>query len=242
MTKLAQKILKIVQQKTIKPRPRWIFQVKNIFIWLALAIWTILGSLASAMTIDQLRFNDWSLALRLGGGLAIKSLPYFWLVTLILTIIVAKKHFQKTKHGYRYTWTKITASCLLISLVAGSIIAYSGWGRQIDNQLAQKEIYRRLNCQDKLWYQPNNGLLSGTIRSLTNNAIYLTAPDNSNWLVEINKQTIIEQPASIDIGQAIKVLGQISAPQVFTATEIKPHTTSCGCGHCRCDNCRRIIR
>lgn len=239
MTKLAQKILTLINQKTLKPRPRWIFQVKNIFIWLALASWTILGSLASAMTIDQLRFNDWSLALHLGGGLAIKSLPYFWLATLIITIIIAKTHFQKTKHGYRYTWTKITAICLLVSLLAGSVIAYSGWGRQIDNQLAQKEIYRRLNCQDKLWYQPNNGWLAGIINSLTNHDILLTAPDNSSWLVKINDQTVVEQPANLKTGQAIKVLGQVSAPQIFIATEIKPHETSCGCGHCRCNNCHK---
>ena len=239
MTKLAKKILTLIKQRSIKPRPRWIFQAQNIVIWLALIIWTVLGALASAMVIDQLRFNDWSLAIRLGGGLAIKSLPYFWLATLLLAIILAKAHFQRTKHGYRHAWFKITALCLLISLTTGLIIAYSGWGRQLDNQLAKKEIYRQLNCQDNLWYQPDNGLLTGTIQSINDDELSLTAPDKTAWLIQASQQMIAQQTPAIQTGRAIKILGQVVAPLTFKADEIRPYGIGCGCGHCRCNNCQK---
>ena len=242
MNKLAQKIIKIIKQKPIKPRPRWFFYLYNMLIWLTLLIWVILGGLASAMIIDNIRFNDWSLAARLGGKLIIQLLPIFWLIILAGAAIIAKIHFQKTKHGYRYPWLKIILVGLVISLLIGLILVQTGWSRAIDNQLAQQNLYRQLNCQDKLWFQPNQGLLIGLIKSLNNQGLSLVAPDNSTWLVTINNQTIIRSANIIKNGQKIKVLGKISQPKTFQANEIRQHQVSCGCGcgcnHCQCQTCQ----
>lgn len=239
MTKLAKKILNTIQQQAIKPRPQWLFRLRDALIWSMLLLWTLLGSLASAMIIDQLRFNDWDLAMRLGGSLLIKSLPYFWIITLILALSTIRISFQKTKHGYRHAWSKIIFICLLLSLIGGIIITRSGWDKQINNQLAKKEVYRFLSCQNQLWHRPQDGLLAGQITNINQTSLQLATPDASTWLVLTNAATVANNLIPLKPGQAIKAVGKITGPQTFQAMEIRPYPTHCGCSQCQCTNCQK---
>lgn len=234
MNKLTEKIITIIKQKSIRPRPKWFFYLQNIIIWLALFVWIVLGGLAGAMIIDNIRFNDWSLALRLDSRLLIKLIPFFWLIIFIGATLAAKLHFKKTKHGYRYPWTKIIIIGLIISSILALILITVGWSQIIDNRLAQQPIYRQINCQDKLWFQPNNGLLLGTIKTTNGQEILLIAPDNSTWLVKLNNETKLQSADLVKNDQRVKILGKLIGKKIFQAKEIRLHAASCGCGHCQC--------
>lgn len=235
MNKLAKKILKKIEHQALKPRPQWLFILRNILLWLLLLLWIVIGSLASAMIIDYLRFNDWQLAWQLGHHLIIRSLPLFWLLTLLVTILIIRNYFRKTRHGYRHSIIRITIDGLIISLLLGSLIAYSGLGKEINQNLAQKPLYHRLNCQDHLWHQPNQGLLVGQIVNHTATSLQMVAFDNSLWTITIDSNTI--QPTTpIKISQPVKVIGQITGPQIFAAKEIRPYQNHCGCQKCNCAN------
>lgn len=233
MNKLAKKILKKIEQQALKPRPHWLFIVRNILLWLLLLLWVAVGSLASAMVIDSLRFNDWQLAWQLGHHLIIRSLPLFWLTTLLLTIVILRSYFRKTRHGYRHSLIRITIDGLIISLLLGTIIAYSGLGKQINQNLAQRPLYHRLNCQDYLWHRPDQGLLIGQILNQKSTVLQIVAFDNSIWTININEKTI-QSATPTQIGQSVKIIGQITGPQIFTAREIRQHQNHCGCQKCNC--------
>ncbi|HNW55754.1 MAG TPA: hypothetical protein PKN62_01590 [bacterium] len=185
------------------------------------------------MIIDYLRFNDWSLAWQFGNYLIIRSLPFFWLATLIAAILIIRRYFRRTRHGYRHSIVRITIDGLIISLLIGGLIAFSGLGKKIHQNLSQKPLYYQLTCQDKLWYQPSKGLLAGKIITVNSKSLQLSAPDNSVWLVTTDT-AILKQANLIKLGQTIKLNGQITGDKVFQAKEIHSYQNSCGCQKCNC--------
>ena len=84
---ISRDVLKTIEEKHIKPKPRWTFLLKDYAIWILGAFSLIVGSLAFSVIIYMLKNNDWEVYRHLSGslpGFVVITMPYFWLIFLAI--------------------------------------------------------------------------------------------------------------------------------------------------------------
>ena len=99
MKNLEEKIINLIKNKKIQPEPKWKFLIKNYSWWLAGIISIIIGSISSAVVFYMLFNNDWDIYQKTGSSLLsfiLISLPYFWLICLIIFILLADYYLKNT--------------------------------------------------------------------------------------------------------------------------------------------------
>jgi len=225
LNNLAEKVIKTIEEKNIKPRPKWEFVLKNYFIWTVAVLALIIGSLAFAIIIYLIKSSDWELYQQINDGwlkFIILSLPYFWLFIFIALILLAYYNFKHTKKGYKYHLHLIVIITFILSLTGGSLFYTFGLGQYIDNIFEQQiPIYRQLMAHRyKVWQHPENGLLAGRIEKIISSNIFtLRDLNNKYWtVIHLTSQPVFEIKPEL----RIKMVGQIIDLNTFQAEIIKP--------------------
>jgi len=223
------KILQTIKQEKIKPKAKWEFLIKNSSIWFLSIICLFIGSLAFAVIVYMVKNNDWDVYKNINDSLIefiLVSLPYFWLVLLVLFITAAHYNFKHTNKGYKFPLPAIIFSSVIISIVFGSLLYSLGVGHTIDKILVEKcpACGKIMNQRNQVWTQPEKGRLAGVIIEIKDQNIFLI-----NDLTKQQWQVISVQPIQPQIKPGIKIrmIGQIKEEQTFEAIKIlpfQPHT------------------
>ncbi|MFH1456895.1 MAG: hypothetical protein ABIF17_02135 [Patescibacteria group bacterium] len=219
---LSQKVLETIQNKNIKPEPKWKYALRSWLIWVLSAISLILSSLAFAIIIYLLKNNDWELRNKVSRSIfefIFLSLPYFWVIFVVLVIILVYYNFLHTKKGYKYKWHIIIFVSLFASIVLGILFYSFGIGQVVENELNshlfiyQKMMRHRLD----MWQRPERGVLPGRIlRIKSDNEFYLIDLKGHGWNVHC------EDNLSIKEGQEVKMIGESIGQDNFKAMQIRP--------------------
>jgi hypothetical protein len=148
MKNISNKALKQIKDNNIKLKPRWYFVTKNYFIWTIFGISIILGSLAFSMILFMVKQLDWDIYHYMGDSFLktiFISLPYLWLIFLILFTGVAYYNFIRTKRGYRFKFISILLISLIISIILGTGFYFNGFSERLENVFSEKiSYYHRL--------------------------------------------------------------------------------------------------
>lgn len=227
MKNISNEVLKKIKDNNIKPKPRWYFITKNYFIWLLFGISIILGSFAFSMVLFITKQLDWDIYHYIGESFlktVFVSLPYLWLIFLILFIGVAYYNFIHTKRGYRFKFISILLISLIISVTLGTGLYFNGFSERLENVFSEKiPYYNRLvyTCE-KQWMQPERGLLAGTIMKieLPENNFILKDLNNNKWKIKANR-AIWKGKLTPTPGLKIKLIGKLMDDNTFEATEIR---------------------
>lgn len=227
MDDLSQSIINKIKKKKIKPYPRWKFILKNYSWWFAGILSVLVGSLASSVVFYMLINNDWDIYKHLGTSLfsfILISAPYFWLIFLIIFIFLADYYLKNTKHGYRFSLIKIASLSMLVSLVLGAIFYNVGVAEFIDNRFSETvPIYNNLGLnKEKIWLQPEKGLLGGVILEIkSNNNFTIKDLNNKTW--QIKADNLLLRPL-VDFfpGGQVRLIGKMRGSNTFIASEIRP--------------------
>jgi len=228
MKNISNEVLKKIIDNNIKPKPRWYFITKNYFIWLVFGISIILGSFAFSMILFIIKQLDWDIYHYIGESFlktVFVSLPYLWLIFLILFIGVAYYNFIHTKRGYRFKFISILLVSLIISITLGTGLYFNGFSEKLENVFLKKiPYYNRLvfSCEEQ-WMRPKRGLLAGTITEikLPENNFILTDLDNNRWKIEASK-AIWKGKIAPEIDLKIKLIGKLIDDNNFEVMEIRP--------------------
>jgi len=228
MKNISNEVLKKIIDSNIKPKPRWYFITKNYFIWLVFGISIILGSFAFSMILFIIKQLDWDIYHYIGESFlktVFVSLPYLWLIFLILFIGVAYYNFIHTKRGYRFKFISILLVSLIISITLGTGLYFNGFSEKLENVFLKKiPYYNRLvfSCEEQ-WMRPKRGLLAGTITEikLPENNFILTDLDNNRWKIEASK-AIWKGKIAPEIDLKIKLIGKLIDDNNFEVMEIRP--------------------
>ena len=228
MKNISNEVLKKIKDNNIKPKPRWYFITKNYFIWLIFGISIILGSFAFGMVLFITKQLDWDIYHYLGESFlktVFISLPYLWLIFLILFIGVAYYNFIHTKRGYRFKIITILLISLIISVTLGTGLYFNGFSERLENVFSEKiPYYNRLvySCEEQ-WMQPGRGLLAGTIIEigLPENSFIIRDLENNRWKIEASK-AIWKGKITPATGLKIKLIGKVIKDNNFEVMEIRP--------------------
>jgi len=225
MNDFSKKILNQIEKEAIEPTPKLIFHLRNTGLWFLATVSVVLGGFATSLLAYNAANQDWDIYSHLGEsflGSIISAIPYLWVITLIIFLVLAVLNIEHSKKGYKYSPILVLVVSFGITLVLGLLGFVSGFGAKADNYLGQKFTpYQTVESKKlEIWNQPEKGLLAGTIESLTGNTLALRSFDGKIWQIDFKNATIRGR-ADLRSGQEIKVIGQDNG-SVITASEIRP--------------------
>ena len=228
MNELNNKILNCIRTKDIKPIPRSIFLLKNISLWVISLLSIILGSISVGLIAYNMANKDWDIYAHLGESMIsffVSSLPYLWILMIIISLATAIFNIEHSKNGYKYSPLKITIISIIISAFLGLIGYFLGFGKIIDNYLgANISCYQSVEKEKKtIWNQPDKGLFSGRIKSVNENNETFEFVDSEGKIWQIDYSiAIIKGRVIIKDGNEIKIVSQKNDGNIIIASDIRP--------------------
>jgi hypothetical protein len=232
---LGKDILKKIKKDKIKPKAKWIFIIKNIFLWALGILSLIISSLTVSVIIYIIQNNDY-LFFRLAHPspfkLILASLPYFWILGTTIFVIIFRYTLKQVKDGYKIETYKIIIISVLLSFLLGILFQAQGIGLFIDNSFSHRLAFynKIMRPRRTMWLQENQGMIAGKIINLTDqNNFILEDLNQKQWQVikDENKniepqfKKIISSPIILEPGLEIRILGKKINDNIFQAFIIK---------------------
>lgn len=163
---LKQTLFDRIESENVSPRSRLYFRSVECFVWALWLFSVVVGALAVAISLFVVAHSQYALYEATHDNFftfVVDALPYLWIVTFGLMVVVAVFNLRHTKRGYRYPLSYILLSSVILSFAGGSALQFFGLGYQIDHILGQRmamymsqEKYERM-----IWQAPNDGRLIG---------------------------------------------------------------------------------
>ena len=165
---LGKKILETIKKKHITPKPKWEFLLKDYFLWILTFLAMIIGGFAFSVIIYMFKNNDWDIYKYMDDsllGFIFGTLPYFWILFLVIFIAAGHYNFKHTKKGYKYHLHLMIIVNILVSIFLGTILYDAGVGQAIDQALSERmPFYEKfINRRMMMWKQFEKGRLAGLI-------------------------------------------------------------------------------
>jgi len=212
--------IEIINQRSIKPIPKWELGIKNGALWAGVVATILTGGIAVAVVLYMIESNDWDLY----------YFPYFWVVILLILTIGTLISYRKTKRGYRIELAKLIVIIVGFSGLAGVAFAKTGMGEKIDSMMA-KDIpaYRQLApMKYQMWMRPEEGYLTGEIQKNENNQLQIRDLEGKTWKIQLDETTNVRGRVGLDVGEQIKIEGEKTKSNEFEAKDIRPWSNRFG--------------
>ncbi len=212
-----------IKGEGIKPISRKVFSVKRVLFWVVVISSLIVGAFTFSLILSALFNNDWDLYNRFGFNFILKTLPYFWFVSLIIFTILGEYYYRKTLLGHRRQFIVIMGVYMVSSIAFGTVFYLVGVGSSIEQSLFERapNYSNYILNRHGVWSHPEEGLLSGVIISIGENQIKVLDPNNFIWTVNLNN-TVIHGSFDMGVGERINMIGDKVDIDIFNAEEIRP--------------------
>ncbi len=213
-----------IKESGIKPISKNVFNLKRVLFWSLVGFAVLVGAVSFSVTLSILFNNDWYLYNKFGFGFILKSLPYFWVICLLLFTILGEFYYRKTLLGHRHRLMTIIGAYIILTVIIGSILYLFGLGEIIEQSIsANVPVYNAVIFdRNGFWSQPEEGLLLGKIIIVDGSLIKIVDADSVIWDINIGSASIDKQ-AKIGVGKIIKIIGDKKDNTIiFNAEEIYP--------------------
>ena len=219
-------IIDFIKEKDIKPTPGWVFKLKTTGGWILFLLAVLLGGLAFSVVLYAIQQSEFTLLNHLGhSGLEIflSLLPFIWLGFLVLFFVVSIFGIRHSWKGYKIPLLKQALGSIGLSISIGTLFFIGGGGEWLDraygNTLSGYETIEDRKIQ--VWSNPDEGYLSGYINEINDDQLIISDFRDRTWTIDI-KDSWIAPPVLIEVGERIKVVGEITGRMSFHADEIRP--------------------
>lgn len=224
---IAENALADIKSKKISPKAKWQCLFFGKLAWIFSLFFIIIGSLAFSVILYMVLNNDWDLYTHFNHSFLeflFATLPYFWIVILIVLSLLAIYSSKFTEDAYRYKLVTLIFVGSGLNFVLGGAFYAIGMGELIDSRL-QEEIptYHYLSySKEKMWTQPENGILSGEILRVGNEGVAIEDYLGNFWDIKFGNNTIVKGRSQLSVGVKIKIIGNKIENKIFLASEIRP--------------------
>jgi hypothetical protein len=220
------KIIDKIKSEKIAPIPRWHFLLKNGMVWTAFVLAVVLGALAFSIVLFAIQQTDFNLISHMSHSkleFFLGLLPFFWILSLVVFLVVAIYSIQYSKRGYKFTISRLVGISSALSILLGTLFFIGGGAGKLENAFAIKMgLYESLNEKKiNIWMNPEEGLLCGTITSIEENVLYMEDFDNNTWEIHY-KEAFIAPSVLFEQNVKIKLTGKVTGQEKFQAEEIRP--------------------
>lgn len=225
MTDMNDFIEKIKNEK-IKPKPKWHFNLRGLMIWFMYLLFVIIGSLSFSIILFAIQQTDFKLLSHIGHTkleLFLTILPFIWIVLLILFILGSIYAIYNSDKGYKFTFSKLIGFSVGLSILIGTLFFIGGGAGWFENTFAIRSgFYEGIqNRKEKVWQNPENGSLGGTIIEVRENTIELKDFEENIWTINIDT-AFIRNSVNLESGEKIKLTGVKTSKTTFIAEDLYP--------------------
>lgn len=226
MTELEKNILEQIEKRGLVPRSYAYFMARRSVFWTLACVSVVLGAVSVAVMIygaldelatggrstDEIPFDD-----------VFESLPFVWLVMLVLFTVSALYGVHKTRRGYRYRASLVVVGAVLASAVLGALLHRFDVGKQIHQYLnSQFPAYERLvRSREDDWSAPDNGYLGGYVVAVgADKTLTLRDFRGGEWTVDFSDAKITLSESLMEEG-IVAIRGVRTGPTAFRAQSIE---------------------
>lgn len=189
MSSLSKKILDKIENKKVKPRPKWYFRCMYCSKWLLAITLIVIGSLLWTVFMFAFRntANEISAVLHEEylGALA-SALPYIWLLILLLILAASYGHIRHILDGgYKLHSRYIVLIIIVASVSFGTFWYNLGFGMVLDGFMQRNMPGYRgvITTQERMWVEPENNRIGGRIMTRAETHIVLEDFSGKTWHV-----------------------------------------------------------
>jgi hypothetical protein len=226
-------ILDEIEKRKVVPIPRWHFILRRSVFWVLAAISVITGSISIVTAIyvfvdhdfvvDHANINRFLDQQPLVEDIIV-SIPYMWIVALLLFVLVAYYGFRHTRKGYRYPTLRVIAGSILLSLLLSGLLNLFDVGQIIHRYLIENvRAYGRLvYTNEQRWTQARKGWLGGKVmrEDLSRRQLIVMDYRKRIWTVDIGSTTV-KPGTHLLPGKYLKITGIKTGNKTFQATSIQ---------------------
>lgn len=207
---ISDKALKLINQKQIKPIPRWEFMINNWLLWSGLVL--SFSLLVAGVTVSWFGLIDQIIT------------PNLWVTVSIVFLTISYLLFQKTKKSYRFEKWKVATFIVILGITIGGILFRIGVASWIDRGMELRFTnYRQMvPMRMVVWNNPKAGYLSGEIVKLNNNNDFVIKGfDEKLWIVT-GDRPLVRGRVMMKVGETVKLIGSQSGESNFVVKEVRP--------------------
>ena len=230
--KFNKNLLEKIKKEEIKQTPKYIFVLKNIFIWVFLIVLVILGSISLSISFDYLISADWYLLKKIWWfKIFIIFIPFFWISFLIFSSFLSYYNYRHTDNGYKLSLIKVFVINIFLSLIIALILYFTWFNNYIESKLEEYiPKYRTVLVNDKasrmikVWQNENEGLLIWEILEVWENKLVFKDFNDKNWNIILHNNSVTEVKYRVEllIWEKIKIIWDKISEKDFNAIEIRP--------------------
>jgi hypothetical protein len=221
-----QKLEERLRNEGMKPIPKWIFSLRQTFVWALFLGSVVTGAIGFSIILYAVQQADFSLLSHITHSPMEKILaliPLVWLAGVIVFLTVAITAYRHTWKAYKFSPLYIFFISVLLSMATGTLFFISGGARQLDMVFdATLSVYEGIEeKKSQMWYNPDKGLLYGDIMSADSKNLVLKDKNGVEWQISI--QDAFAAPIlTLEPGEKIKIIGKRTGDHTFDASELRP--------------------
>ena len=232
MCNITKDTLEKIKKDDIKPTPKWHFLLKSWVMWVAFGVALVIGAMSVSISLFLISNEDFELHEEFERGFGehvLLSLPYVWLVLLVLFLAVAVYNFHHTRGGYKFKSILIWLASIIASLILGVAFFYAGFGQALDD-VAEDTLpfYEGFEERREKLFEGKDHLIAGEVVEITNDTmIVVDAFEGQTWTVSIDEET---KTPPLEVGMRIGAVGERQDNNTFEAEAIMPWDAGPGRG------------
>ncbi len=221
-----------IEKNQITQIPRWRFVLKQITLWIVVATLAIIVSLAGAVALyislnhDFTISHDYAITFLHESPLLMSilmSMPYSWLVLIVLFFLLVFTVVSRSKKGYSYGIIRIITGLLLATIPLMTIFYTSGIGRSTHWYMSENysNYYHLVNGNEQDWSHPDKGRLGGRVIRYDEKEriLILKSFANEFWQIDV-KNAKIDSDTLLLPGNYLKIKGVQTTKEGFLAHSI----------------------
>ncbi|MBI5037938.1 MAG: hypothetical protein HZC01_04535 [Candidatus Kerfeldbacteria bacterium] len=231
MNEISRKIIEVIKAEHIQPKPRWQFLVQRWIVWVASVFAVTVGSVAFSVILFRLVNNDWEIIESLPRSPLehlVNTMPYIWLIVLIIFIGIAYYNVRHTHGSYKYHAYFIVIGSMGLSLIFGGVLYGCGLGPRVDAFVNQHIPFMQHMADDRyeIWVQPEQGRLAGEITGMLSGVgmFEIVSLDGEEWIIRPTTQYLAPPQYDPQTGDYIRIVGYTidHDARIFGAQRIMP--------------------
>jgi len=223
---ISQKVLKIIEEKNIAPKSKWKFLLKNYLFLTVFSLSLFVGALTVSVIIYMLKTNDWDLYSYVSNSLIrfiLITLPYLWIMGLVVFVVIAYFNFRHTKKAYCHRIPTIIIGTIGIVSLLGLLFYDVGVGQAVNDNLREYiPAYNKfVEEREKIWHKPEKGMISGEVIFADEENIKMRDHDGKVWI--ISRENLQDSDEKVlTPGYKIKVMGERINGDNFNPKRARP--------------------
>lgn len=225
---ITQRILNEIENKQLKPHPRWHTQLKKSGVWVVGIGLVFCAGLGIGTIASIVQTSDWELYRHnapVPPAVMLLLLSYAWVLLVAGALAGVYYACIHTGKGYRYPLHIIILVSGSVAVILGGTVFITGVGHRVDQRFEDGVPFygRVISPRHHLLFNPDEGRLTGRVQSVevAQEEMTLVDPFAHVWIVELEDTDAAFN--DVQRGFIANVIGTKIDEDTFRASDVRFH-------------------